>query len=210
MKENINLNPSFIKLPGPDVERRKFDLAYMVEGEFPSYFAGKAVPEKPEQEEPASPSGKDEDAVETEAEKGADATKMIQSEGEIIEKGKPGKIFILASSDMIKDNLLDKEGRGVNDIFVMNILDYLNEQEGVARLRSKQQRFTPLNKTGAFTKTAVKTLNIAGLPVGVVLFGLAVWARRTRRKKAIQDMFEINPNAIVVKGENRNDRSQLG
>ncbi len=189
MKENINLNPNFIKLPDPDIEREKFDLAYMVEGEFPSYFAGKAVPEKPGEEKPANPTGKDEDAVETETQKAADTTEMIQSEGDIIEKGKPGKIFILASSDMIKDNLLDKEGRGVNDIFVMNILDYLNEQEGVARLRSKQQRFTPLNNTDAFTKTAVKTLNIAGLPVVVVFFGLAVWARRTRRKKAIQDEF---------------------
>ncbi len=90
---------------------------------------------------------------------------------------------------MIKDNLIDKEGRGANDIFVMNVLDYLNGQEEVARLRSKQQQFTPLNETGAFTKTALKSFNIVGLPVVVVLFGLAVWARRTSRKKSIQDAF---------------------
>jgi ABC-2 type transport system permease protein len=186
MKEGINLNPNFIKLPDPDTERKKFDLAYMVEGEFPSYFAGKPVPEKPKEEKPA---GKDEEAAETETEKEADATEMIEKDRDIIEKGKPGKIFILASSDMIKDNLIDKEGRGANDIFLMNILDYLNGQEEVARLRSKQQRFTPLNETGAFTKTAVKMLNIVGLPVVVVLFGLGVWARRTRRKKSIQDEF---------------------
>ena len=189
MKEDINLNPNFIKLPDPDIERKKFDLAYMLEGEFPSYFAGKPAPERPQQEEPANPSGKDEDLTGTEPQKAADTTEMIQREGEIIEKGKPGKIFILASSDMIKDNLLDREGRGVNDIFVMNILDYLNQQEDVARLRSKQQRFTPLDETGAFTKTAVKAFNIVGLPVVVVFFGLAVWVRRTRRKKTIQDMF---------------------
>jgi ABC-2 type transport system permease protein len=186
MKEGINLNPNFIKLPDPDTERKKFDLAYMVEGEFPSYFAGKPVPEKPKEEKPA---GKDEAAAETETEKEADATEMIEKDRDIIEKGKPGKIFILASSDMIKDNLIDKEGRGANDIFLMNILDYLNGQEEVARLRSKQQRFTPLNETGAFTKTAVKMLNIVGLPVVVVLFGLGVWVRRTRRKKSIQDEF---------------------
>jgi len=116
---------------------------------------------------------------------------MIQRQGDIIEKGKPGKIFILASSDMIKDNLLDKEGRGTNDIFVMNILDYLNDQAAIAKMRSKQQRFTPLNDMGAFFKTAVKTINIVGLPVMVVLFGLAVWAKRTRRKKIIQRDFKI-------------------
>jgi len=186
MKEGINLNPNFIRLPGPDIERKKFDLAYMVEGEFPSYFAGKPVPEKPKEEKPA---GKDEEVPETETEKEADATEMIERERDIIEKGKPGKVFILASSDMIKDNLIDKEGRGANDIFVMNILDYMNGQEEVARLRSKQQQFTPLNETGAFTKTTLKTLNIVGLPVVVVLFGLGVWARRTSRKKSIQDEF---------------------
>lgn len=189
MKEKINLNPNFVKPPGPDMERNKFDLAYMVEGEFPSYFAGKPVPEKPEEETAENPPGEGEDPAEAETDKAASATQMIQRTGDIIEKGKPGKIFILASSDMIKDNLLDKEGRGANDIFVMNVLDYLNEQENVARLRSKQQRFTPLNPTGAFTKTAVKAFNIAGLPVVVVFFGLAVWARRSRRKKAIQNAF---------------------
>lgn len=189
MKENINLNPNFIKPPDPETERKKFDLAYMVEGEFPSYFAGKPVPEKPKEENPVENSGKDESNTETKAATIGDASEKIDREGDIIEKGKPGKIFILASSDMIKDNLLDKEGRGVNDIFVMNILDYLNDQEDVARLRSKQQRFTPLNATGAFTKTAVKAFNIVGLPVVVVLFGLAVWARRTHRKKTIQNMF---------------------
>jgi len=186
MKEGVNLNPNFIKLPGPDTERKKFDLAYLVEGKFPSYFAGKPVPEKPKEEKPA---GKDEEAPETETKKETDATEMIDREGDIIEKGAPGKVFILASSDMIKDNLIDKEGRGANDIFVMNILDYMNGQEEVARLRSKQQQFTPLNETGAFTKTALKSFNIVGLPVVVVLFGLAVWARRTSRKKSIQDEF---------------------
>ncbi|RLC01279.1 MAG: ABC transporter permease [Deltaproteobacteria bacterium] len=186
MKEGINLNPNFIKLPDPDIERKKFDLAYMVEGEFPSYFAGKPVPEKPKEEKPA---GKDEEAAGAETEKEADATEMIERKRDIIEKGKPGKIFILASSDMIKDNLIDKEGRGPNDVFVMNILDYLNEREEVARLRSKQQRFTPLNETGAFTKTVVKTFNIVGLPIVVVFFGLGVWARRTSRKKSIQREF---------------------
>jgi ABC-2 type transport system permease protein len=185
VKEKINLNPNFIRLPGADVERRKFDLAYMVEGAFPSYFAGKTVPEKPKEENP----DKEGESSESETPETADATEMIEREGEVIQKGKPGKIFILASSDMIKDNLLNKEGRGANDIMVMNVLDYLNDHVEMAQLRSKQQQFTPLNETGAFTKTAVKAFNIAGLPVVVVLFGLAVWARRTSRKKTIQNEF---------------------
>ena len=189
MKERINLNPNFIKLPGPGVDKKKFELAYMLEGEFPSYFAGKTLPEKPKEEISSTSSEKDEKSTEAVLATKAATTDMIERERDIIKKGKPGKIFILASSDMIKDNVLDKEGRGANSIFVMNILDYLNGQEDVAQLRSKQQQFVPLNETGAFTRTAVKTLNIVGLPVVVVLFGLAVWVRRTSRKKSIQREF---------------------
>jgi gliding motility-associatede transport system auxiliary component len=191
MKERINLNPAFIKIPGPDTERRQFGLAYMVEGEFPSYFAGRSIPEKPKTESPTPSSENEGETSDAEMGKQSSTTEMIQRQGDIIEKGKPGKIFILASSDMIKDNLLDKEGRGTNDIFVMNILDYLNDQAAIAKMRSKQQRFTPLNDTGGIIKTAVKTINIVGLPVMVVLFGLAVWAKRTRRKKIIQRDFKI-------------------
>ena len=57
-------------------------------------------------------------------------------------------------------------------------------------MRSKEQRFNPLDETTATGKTLVKTINIAGLPVLVVLFGLAVWLRRHARKKHIQMMFQ--------------------
>jgi ABC-2 type transport system permease protein len=189
MKERISLNPAFIKVPESGEERKSFDLAYMVEGEFPSYFAGKPAPEKPTDEQSAQASEEETREADTEAEKEAAASGMIAGEGDVIEKGKPGKIFILASSDMIKDNVMDSEGRGANDIFVMNVLDYLNGQVEVAQMRSKLQRFMPLNETGAFTKTAAKMINIVGLPVVVVLFGLGVWARRTRRKRTIQEAF---------------------
>jgi ABC-type uncharacterized transport system involved in gliding motility auxiliary subunit len=56
-------------------------------------------------------------------------------------------------------------------------------------MRSKQQSLNPLHKLGAQVKTFVKTANIAGLPVLVVIFGLLVWLWRQRRKKRIQMMF---------------------
>jgi ABC-type uncharacterized transport system involved in gliding motility auxiliary subunit len=189
MKDRISLNPNFIRPPGPDIERKQFALAYMVEGAFPSYFAGKSVPEKPAQEQENQSSNEASDAKGEAADEDPGYIKDIQGKGEVIGKGKPGKIFIIASSDMIKDNVLNQEGRGPNDVFVMNVLDYLNDQVGVAQMRSKQQRFRPLDDTGGFTKTAVKMINIIGLPVVVVLFGMVVWARRISRKKTIQLTF---------------------
>jgi hypothetical protein len=72
----------------------------------------------------------------------------------------------------------------------MNVLDFLNDREEIAVMRSKEQRFNPLDDTGAGVRTFVKSFNIGGLPVLVVLFGLAVWFRRHSRKKRIQMMFQ--------------------
>ncbi|MGD9307310.1 MAG: ABC transporter permease, partial [Desulfobacterales bacterium] len=77
-----------------------------------------------------------------------------------------------------------------NAAFVMNIIDYLNGREDIAVMRGKEQRLNPLDDTTASVKTFVKTFNIAGLPILIVLFGLSVWFRRHSRKKHIQMMFQ--------------------
>jgi hypothetical protein len=91
---------------------------------------------------------------------------------------------------MLKNNLLDEQGETPNSMFIMNTLDYLNYREDIAEMRSKEQRFNPLRDTGQGIKTFVKSFNIAGLPVAVVLFGLLVWFNRHSRKKRIQMMFK--------------------
>ena len=96
----------------------------------------------------------------------------------------------MASADMLKNNVVDVAGRGSNAAFVMNVLDYLNNREDIAVMRGKEQRFNPLEDSRSGTKTFVKAFNIAGLPILVVLFGLAVWFRRHSRKKYILMMFQ--------------------
>jgi hypothetical protein len=85
--------------------------------------------------------------------------------------------------------MVDEEGRAPNSMFLMNTVDYLNGREEIALMRSKEQRFNPLMDTGGGTRTFVKTFNVAGLPVLVILFGLGVWFRRHARKKNIAMMF---------------------
>ncbi|OEU84765.1 MAG: hypothetical protein BA865_13565 [Desulfobacterales bacterium S5133MH4] len=186
MKGRIDLNPMFIRPPQSGDEEQSFPLAYILEGEFPSYFAGKPIPEKKSKN---GDSEKNDKIKEGEKTPDVDLSK-IEGEGERLSKGKPGKIFLMASSEMLKDNVLDKNGRSPNAMFIMNVLDFLNNQEEIAVMRSKEQRFNPLDDTGAVTKTFVKSFNIAGLPVLVVLFGLLVWFRRHCRKKRIQMMFQ--------------------
>ncbi len=71
----------------------------------------------------------------------------------------------------------------------MYVLDFLNDEEDTAIMRSKEQRFNPLEETRPGTRTFVKTFNIAVLPVLVVLFGFLVWFLRHSRKNRIQMMF---------------------
>ena len=198
MAGQINLQPFMIRPPMNPEDKAQQPLAFLIEGEFPSYFADKAIPEKPEpepeetEEETGGMEGAEtgEEAAEPEAQEEAPAeTSRITSEQGLIKLSQPAKIFVIGTSEILKDNILDEQGRQPNSVFLLNTLDYLNDQEQIAVMRSKNQRFNPLRDTKAFTRTFVKVLNIAGLPGLFILFGMYVWVRRKTRRRAIQAMF---------------------
>ena len=189
MRGRINLNPMFIKPPPSSEEMQSYPLAYLIEGEFPSYFAGKPLPLKEVEEKTSETEEKKSEQESAEKPSGIDLSK-IERTGQFLLKGKPGKIFLMASADMLKNNVLDAEGQSSNATFIMNVLDYLNGREDIAVMRGKEQRFNPLDDTQAGIKTFVKAFNIGGLPILVVIFGLGVWFRRHSRKKHIQMMFQ--------------------
>jgi ABC-2 type transport system permease protein len=188
MKDRISLDPTMIGEPPPAEELTAYPLAYVLEGEFPSYFAGKPIPEKP-----AEPSGKDAQSASQEGETPQPAAKDLsafESTPPRRDKSVPAKILLIGSSELIQDSVLEADGRSPNAMFMMNIIDYLNDRVDVALMRSKEQRFNPLENPTPATRTLTKAFNIAGLPVLVVLFGIAVWLRRIARKKRIQTMFQ--------------------
>ncbi|MCJ7594007.1 MAG: Gldg family protein, partial [Desulfobacterales bacterium] len=145
MADRINLNPMLIQPPGTEVTRKSLDLAYVLEGKFTSYFAGKAIPEKPEVEKSPEMKGPDKEA---EARTAVDLSK-IEGKGEFVARGGPGKIFVITSSELLKDNMLDEGGQTPNAMFILNVIDSLNDREDVALMRGKEQRFNPLIETGA-------------------------------------------------------------
>ena len=188
MKPPINLNPMTLRPPAKSEDMRSRPIAYLLEGGFPSYFTGKSLPVKEldakkegEAEQPpaAPPSAID--------------TSKIESRGQFIAQGKPGRIFVMASSEMLRNVVIDESGRGANTVFMLNVIDYLNGREGIAMMRAKEQRFNPLTDTSAGAKTFVKSFAIAGLPLLVALFGVGVWLRRSARKKRIREMFAAQP-----------------
>ncbi len=179
MKNGFNPNPMFMTPPTDGKEFKSFDLAYLIEGSFPSYFADGPVPEHS--------AAKD---ASTEKKKAGVDLSGIEAEGATIKKGKPAKIFLIGTSEILKDNVIDEEGRSPNAQFPLNVIDYLNGREDIAIMRTKTQQFNPLKDLKPGTKTAVKTVNIAGLPFLVIVGGLVVWFRRSSRKRVIQRIFE--------------------
>lgn len=198
MRDRINLNPMFLRPPASDNEMSSQPLAYLLEGSFSSYFKGKPMPEKPE-EKSTENSAQDTESAENPPVQESDLTKeeraKVDSTGTFIEKSPPSKIVVIASSEMISDQLLDEGGQGINSMFFLNTIDALNDRGAIAVMRSKQQAFNPLKETGAATKMMIKTANIVGLPILVVIFGCAVWIRRHGRKKRIQMQFQTNTSA---------------
>ena len=189
MKAPLNLNPMFMQPPKSGDAMSPKPLAYILEGEFPSYFAGKPIPEKPQKETGESNKKSGEDKKPAPDAASPDLSK-IEGTADIISKGKPGKIFLIASSEMLKDNILDEEGRSPNAMFILNMIDYLNNRQDIAVMRSKEQRFNPLEDISPIAKTSIKSLNIAGLPILVIFSGLLIWIRQKAHKRKIQLMFQ--------------------
>jgi len=190
MKPPINLNPMLIHPPGDAGKMKSYPLAYMLEGRFPSYFADRPTPPRVVKKKTT---GQEKETAEPatdarEADKKA-AVPPIEARPEVLKKGYPGRIFLVGSSEMMRDSLVDEQGRSSNAIFLMNIIDHLNARDAVARMRGKIQRFNPLWETSSGTRTFVKVFNIVGLPVLVSLVGLLVWSLRRSRQRRIRRMF---------------------
>ncbi len=191
MSERITLDPMAIGNPPPPEDQEQFHLAYLLKGSFPSYFAGQPIPAKPVPAEKPDDDAAQIDALPDDPAPATDEVDLnaIESAPARRDQGEPSKILLVGSSDLIQDTILEAGGRSPNSMFVMNVIDYLNDRAGVAEMRSKEQRFNPLEETEAATRTMTKAFNVIGIPVLVVVFGLLVWLRRMARKKRIQAMF---------------------
>lgn len=183
MKDDIQLNPMFIQPPSSDKDKMSYPLAIMLSGEFPSYFAGKELPQKESSEADVAEEKPPSDAS-------VPGLAGVEAENRIIERGKPGKVLVLACSSMLQDTMLDPEGRTTNATFILNVIDHLNHHDDTAAMRSKNQRLNPLEETSPVARGFIKGFNIAGLPLLVVLFGFGVWIKRRSRMRHIKAMFQ--------------------
>jgi len=191
MSGRINLMPMFIRPPADEKEKKSMPLAYLMEGEFPSYFADKPIPEKPKKDESVASEAEN---IESEKKKQPEQKQEIKKsqliqEKNILKKGRPGRILVMGSSEILKNNIIDQNGLSPNAVFLLNSIDYLNGNENMAVMRGKNQRFNPIKETKLLVRRLIKTVNGTGLPLAIIILGIFIWMRRKARKKSIQAMF---------------------
>ena len=93
-------------------------------------------------------------------------------------------MIVMGTSSLTGANVIDAEGNLPSSQLLLNMIDYLNGREGIAEMRSKGARVPRLPETSSFTRGFAKYFNIAGLPVIVILAGVAIWlVNRTRRRR---------------------------
>jgi ABC-2 type transport system permease protein len=190
MKDNINLNPVMIHPPKNDDAFDSYAMAYVLSGQFTSFFKDKPVPEKTEDKPDDAKETSTEDVKKTPLkEERNQPLPPVTAENIKVATGKPARLLVLASSQMIQDTMVDPDGRTMNATFILNAIDHLNNEDQIASLRAKQQTLNPIEETSAALRAAYKAFNIIGLPLLVVLFGLGVLAKRTARKKKLATRF---------------------
>ena len=166
MKGRVNFNPIMIPMGKPD-EMKSHNLAVTLKGKFESFYKGKEIPE-----------------VEGEAVKGSERIKTSVKLDGTVKEGDT-KIVVIGSSEiatsgfvMNSSRILEKTGRksnvNSNGLFIRNIIDYLNGNEHIPEMKSKSLNFNPLEKTSDTERLVYKSINIAGVPIFIILIGLFI------------------------------------
>jgi len=176
--------------PAKQEDMKKFELALIAEGSFSSYFKGRDIPKKPvkKNDEKIKKDEKLKNPVETKT------VSALKTEKSFIAKGTRGKIFLIGSSELLSDQILQAptgtNTRSQMPLFLVNLFDYLNNKEDMAVLRSKVQRFNPIEKSKVGTRDFIKFFNIAGVPLIFIIIGIFVFIIRQKKKKKIEAIFK--------------------
>ncbi len=193
MQDRIDFNPMQMQPPGDSTKFSRHAMAYLLEGSFTSYFSGRPLPEKPQVPE-VSEDFDEEDIKDGDEKESKTLTSLVEeggleSRGVRLDKGKPGRLIVVGSADILRNNIVDEGGVTPNAQLLMNMVDYLNDRQDQAVLRSKTQRFNPLVDIAPESRSLIKGANLVGLPLLVIFVGLLAWLRRGARRRKLRQMF---------------------
>jgi ABC-type uncharacterized transport system involved in gliding motility auxiliary subunit len=191
MSGRVSFNPMMMSPPSDDTRRASHTLAALAEGKLPSHFAGREIPEKPVKEE-------GEGNVSSRSPGGITSTSRLDA---TVDRG-VSRIIVVGTSEVARSRFIISSrdilagpaggGRGMNfpnSLFLHNMVDYLTGNVHVPEMRGKGLEYNPLEKTGELNRRMIKVLNMAGVPLLVVLWGLVMWQFRKRYRARIEERY---------------------
>lgn len=145
----------------PGTKTESYPLALTASGKFKSFYADKPIPT---------------------AEKKSDVKKP-EEKVDTIKESPETQIIVIGNSRFIANDYLTQFRD--NQIFFLNTIDWLTLGEQLIGIRSRGATDRPLQETTEYTKTLIKTINMFGIPILLILFGLIHFYLRRRRKKRL-------------------------
>ncbi len=152
----FNLSP-FREFTRADFDRQFIPLAATLTGSFPSFFAGRGIPQYTGTDTAFS--------VESTVRKDSSTTT---------------RMVVIGDGNFVDDRNMSSQN---NVVFFMNVVDWLSQDEGLISIRSKQVEMRPLEDVSDGTRRFVKYLNLFGLPILVIVVGVVRWRARTASKR---------------------------
>ena len=185
MNGQVDFNPFTIGLNRPaDEELKPFALSVKLSGKFKSFFMDKDIPTE-----------------------GGFAGRLISEQklNETIGSGTT-QIIVTGTSQIARSGfILDarqilagggQEGEVYsNELLIHGMIDELSGKDYIIEMKSKSLAYNPIDKTSDNARFVLKTINIAGAPIIVIIAGLFVWRYGLKRRKYIFEKFNTEDNS---------------
>ena len=84
----------------------------------------------------------------------------------------------------------DREQKNSNDHLLHGYIDYFSGNIFIPEMKNKNISHNPIEKTSDNTRFVLKTINIAGVPIIVILLGFVFMTLRNKRKTIIENQFK--------------------
>jgi len=183
---------SWLSMWRPDLDRGMLEppvggakgeylLAALLEGSFPTAFpAGTPLP-------PWAPV-----APETPPANGETPPAEPPPAAELVPElsASPGRVIVIASADLAKYSALQMYQRSTGNIpFLLGAVETMALGQDLVKIRAKTQADRPLRKTARGERNLAIYGNLAGVPLLILLLGLARFAARRSRARAYEARF---------------------
>jgi ABC-2 type transport system permease protein len=170
MTGTFNLDPQ-TQFSAPEGVMQPYILALSVSGKFTSFYKGKSIPKFKKE------------AVDKKGNKTqVDTLNPDDRNRQILEESPQTRIFVCGNSRFATDQFIQQTG-GLNGNFIMNLMDWMTQDNDLITIRSKKIIDRPLEITTPAKRTALKWINIIIMPVLLIVFGVSRTIIRKKRQK---------------------------